>query len=183
MKSLFTSCLVVFLLFLFLCSINGSNLISQSCKEASEHDPNLTYDFCVESLEAVSKNQPPNSLEDLVGMSIRLTKSNGTKIISNITKLLKNKKFDHYVKACLKDCFDLYKDSLLDLEDAVVAFKSKDLDTAGINLSAALDNSVTCEDQFKDKKGVTSPLTKENQIYFQLNVISLAFTQMCHQHF
>ncbi|XP_028230435.1 uncharacterized protein LOC114410688, partial [Glycine soja] len=38
------------------------------------------------------------------------------------------------------------------IDDAVVAFKSKDLDTASINLSATLDNSVTCEDQFKDKK-------------------------------
>ncbi|XP_040870580.1 uncharacterized protein, partial [Glycine max] len=56
------------------------------------------------------------------------------------------------------------------IDDAVVAFKSKDLDTASINLSATLDNSVTCEDQFKDKKGETSsPLTKENNVYFQLN--------------
>ena len=92
--------------------------------------------------------------------------------------------FDQYTKACLKDCFDLYSDSLSALDDAVVAFKSKDLDTASINLSATLDNSVTCEDQFKDKKGETSsPLTKENNVYFQLNVISLAFIQMFRQHY
>nr|KYP37019.1 hypothetical protein KK1_041834 [Cajanus cajan] len=33
----------------------------------------------------------------------------------------------------------------------------------------------TCEDQFKDKKGEKSPLTKENRHCFQLNVISLPF--------
>ena len=97
---------------------------------------------------------------------------------------VKNKTFDQYTKACLKDCFDLYSDSLSALDDAVVAFKSKDLDTASINLSATLDNSVTCEDQFKDKKGETSsPLTMENRVYFQLNVISLAFIQMFRQHY
>ncbi|KAG5042749.1 hypothetical protein JHK87_006664 [Glycine soja] len=54
---------------------------------------------------------------------------------------VKNKTFDQYTKACLKDCFNLYSDSLSALDDVVVAFKSKDLDTAGINLSATLDNS------------------------------------------
>ncbi|XP_061359079.1 putative invertase inhibitor [Gastrolobium bilobum] len=177
--------LVIFILFQFLfqCS-NGSNIIHQSCKEASKNDPNLSYDFCVASLdEAASKNKPPTSLEALVGMSIQLTKSNGTNIISFISKLLKNQTFDQYAKACLQDCFDLYKDSLSSLEDAMVAFKCKDLDTAGIKVSAALDDSVTCEDQFKDKKGEISPLTMENHVYFELNVISLAFIQMFRQHY
>ncbi|KAG4933267.1 hypothetical protein JHK82_047571 [Glycine max] len=175
---------MIFFIFLFQYS-NGSNLILQSCKEASKNDPNLSYDFCVASLEeALSKcHPPPTNLEDLVGMSINLSKSNVTNMVSIISNLLKNKTFDQYTKACLKDCFDLYSDSLSALDDAVVAFKSKDLDTAGINLSASLDNSVTCEDQFKDKKGETSPITKENNVYFQLNVISLAFIQMFRQHY
>ncbi|XP_019430486.1 PREDICTED: putative invertase inhibitor isoform X2 [Lupinus angustifolius] len=175
----FTLSLVLFLLFLFQCSSNDSNLIPQSCKEASNHDPNLSYDFCVSSLEAnISKNNPPTKLEDLVGISIQITKTNGTNIIANILKLLNNQTFSQYTKACLKDCFDLYKGSISTLNDAMVAFKSKDFGTANIKLSAALDTSVTCEDQFKDKKGEVSPLTKENKVYFQLNVISLAFIQM-----
>ncbi|KAK7251839.1 hypothetical protein RIF29_35401 [Crotalaria pallida] len=179
----FTLYLVLFVLFLFQCSSNSSNLIPQSCREASKHDPNLSYDFCVSSLEAnISKNTPPTNLEDLVGMSIEITKSNGTNIISNIVKLLKNQTFDKYAKACLKDCYDLYNDSLSTLEDAMVAFKSKDFGTVNIKLSAAMDGSVTCEDQFKDKKGEVSPLTKENNDFFQLNVMSLVFIEMCHQH-
>ncbi|KAG5028408.1 hypothetical protein JHK87_011922 [Glycine soja] len=93
-------------------------------------------------------------------------------MVSIISNLLENKSFDQYTKACLKDCFDLYSDSLSALDEAVVGFKSKDLDTAAINLSATFDNSVTCEDQFKDKKGETSsPLTMENRVYFQLNEV------------
>lgn len=165
---------------------NGSNLIFKSCNEASKNDPNLSYDFCVASLnEASCKSKShPSKLEDLVGLSIRLTKSNGTNIISIISKHLKNQTHGEYVRACLQDCFDLYNDSLSSLEDAMVAFnESKDFDTANINVSAAMDDSVTCEDQFKEKKGEseTSPLTKENHVYFQLNVISLAFIEMIRQ--
>ncbi|CAJ2635138.1 putative invertase inhibitor [Trifolium pratense] len=164
----------------------GSNLILQSCRDASNNDPNLSYDFCVTSLNEACKNKSqPTKLEDLVNISIQLTKSNGTKIISIISKQLQNQTQDEYVKSCLQDCFDLYNDSLSSLDDALVAFnKSKDLDTAGINVSAALDDSVTCEDQFKERKekNETSPLTKENRVYFQLNVISLSFIQMIHQH-
>ncbi|KAG5035098.1 hypothetical protein JHK87_010008 [Glycine soja] len=103
--------------------------------------------------------------------NFRLVTVTALGLIAKYVRLgVKNKTFDQYTKACLKDCFDLYSDSLSALDDAVVAFKSKDLDTASINLSATLDNSVTCEDQFKDKKGETSsPLTKENNVYFQLN--------------
>ncbi|TKY55528.1 putative invertase inhibitor [Spatholobus suberectus] len=180
----FASYLLIFSIFLFQCS-NGSNLIPQSCKEAAKNDPNLGYDFCAASLEDASSkwHPPPTNLEDLVGMSIQLTKSNGTNMVSIISELLKNKSFDQYAKACLRDCFDLYSDSLSALDDAVVAFKSKDFDTANIKVSASLDCPVTCEDQFNDKKGETSPLTKENHGYFQLNVISLAFIQMFRQHY
>jgi pectinesterase inhibitor-like protein len=118
-------------------------------------------------------------------MSIQLTKSNGTKIISIISKQLQNQTQGEYVKSCLQDCLDLYNESLSSLDDAMVAFnQSKDLDTVGISVSAALDDSVTCEDQFKEKKegNEISPLTKENHVYFQLNVISLCFIQMIRQH-
>jgi pectinesterase inhibitor-like protein len=177
--------IVFSLLFLYQYS-NGSNLILQSCKDASYNDPNLSYDFCVTSLNEAYKNKSqPTKLEDLVNMSIQLTKSNGTKIISIISKQLQNQTQGEYVKSCLQDCLDLYNESLSSLDDAMVAFnQSKDLDTAGISVSAALDDSVTCEDQFKEKKegNEISPLTKENHVYFQLNVISLCFIQMIRQH-
>ncbi|XP_058755247.1 pectinesterase inhibitor 12-like [Vicia villosa] len=169
---------------------NGSksNLIVRSCREASKNDPNLSYDFCVTSLyeSACKEKLHPKKLEDLVSMSIQLTKSNGTNIISIISHDLQNQTHGEYVKACLKDCFDLYNDSLESLDNAMVAFNtSKDLDTANINVSAALDDSVTCEDQFKERKeeNETSPLTQENHVYFQLNVISLSFIQMIRQRY
>ncbi|KAI4327224.1 hypothetical protein L6164_019712 [Bauhinia variegata] len=172
--------LLMLIFLLFQCS-NGSNLIRQSCQEASKGDPNLSYNFCVACLEANPKSRPTR-IEELVDVSIRITKSNTTNIISNISEFLRNQNLSQYAKACLRDCFDLYSDALSELQDAVYAFNSGDLDTANIKVSAALDASVTCEDQFKEKKGETSPLTKDNNIYCQLSAISLAFIQMCHQN-
>ncbi|CAK8562632.1 unnamed protein product [Lathyrus sativus] len=167
---------------------NGSDLIVQSCREASKNDPKLNYDFCVTSLyEAAGKDKlHPEKLEDLVSMSIQLTKSNGTNIVSIISHELQNQTQGEYVKGCLRDCFDLYNDSLESLDEAMVAFNtSKDLDTTNINVSAALHDSVTCEDQFKERKekNETSPLAQENHVYFQLNVISLSFIQMIRQRY
>jgi len=104
-------------------------------------------------------------------------------MVSTISKLLNDTSFDEYAKACLHDCFDFYSDALSDLDDAVDAFKSRDFDTAATRLSASIDSSVTCEDQFKDKEGETSPLTNANQLYFQLNAISLTFIQMIRQDY
>ncbi|RZC19724.1 Mitochondrial arginine transporter BAC1, partial [Glycine soja] len=74
--------------------------------------------------------------------NFRLVTVTALGLIAKYVRLgVKNKTFDQYTKACLKDCFNLYSDSLSALDDVVVAFKSKDLDTAGINLSATLDNS------------------------------------------
>ncbi|KAI4315171.1 hypothetical protein L6164_028012 [Bauhinia variegata] len=163
---------------LFQCS-NGSDFVRQSCWEASKSDPKLSYGFCVACLESIPKSQP-TSIEELVDMTIQITESNTTNIVSIISKLLQNQTFTQHEKACLKDCFHLYSDALSELQDALNAFKSKDLDTANIKVSAVLDACVTCEDQFKDKKGEACPLTNDNNIYFQLNAISLAFIQMCH---
>ncbi|CAI8609474.1 unnamed protein product [Vicia faba] len=181
----FLTYVIISILFLSQYTTNASrsNLIVRSCREASKNDPNLSYEFCVTSLyEAACKTKlQPKKLEDLVSMSIQVTKSNGTNIISIISHDLQNQTHGEHVKACLQDCLNLYNDSLSSLDDAMVAFNtSKDLDTANINVSAALDDSVTCEDQFKERKedNETSPLTQENHVYFQLNVISLSFIQM-----
>ncbi|TKY55529.1 putative invertase inhibitor [Spatholobus suberectus] len=109
---------------------------------------------------------PPTNLEDLVGMSIQLTKSNRTNMVSIVSKLLKNKSFDQYIKSCLQSCFDLYSFSFSTLDGAVVAFKSKDFDTTRVKVSGGLACPITCEDQFNNKKVETSPLKKENRMYF-----------------
>jgi pectinesterase inhibitor-like protein len=83
-------------------------------------------------------------------------------------------------KSCLNDCFQLYMDAVSSLKDAMKALKSRDFATANIEVSSAMDASITCQDGFKERKGQVSPLTKDNQMFFQLTAFSLAFIIMCH---
>ncbi|KAK4260286.1 hypothetical protein QN277_003426 [Acacia crassicarpa] len=155
----------------------GSDLITDSCRDASKRDPkNINFDFCVASLKGKSPS-PPTSLDEVAAMSIQITKSNGTNIVSTISNLLKDSKFSDNAKKFLKDCSDGYSDSLSYLDEAIGSLKSKDFNSANIKVSAALEASVDCEDEFKEGNE-KSPLTEENKVYFELNAMSLAFINM-----
>ncbi|XP_008229513.1 PREDICTED: putative invertase inhibitor [Prunus mume] len=172
--SSFSKIIITFLV-LFHSTIMGSNdLIQLSCKKASQGDPNLSYKFCVSSLEANAKGHSLD-LQELVVISLNLTVANATNINSTISKLLKDKAFDKFAKECLRGCSELYADAIPTLQEALCAFQSKDFAKANIEVSSAMDASSTCEDGFKEKKGEVSPLRKENDVFFQLNAISLAF--------
>ncbi|KAF8380639.1 hypothetical protein HHK36_028129 [Tetracentron sinense] len=167
----------------FLLFINGAIgdplTIGSTCKAASQSDSKLSYDFCVAAL----KSDPKSRTADLKGLgiiSIELSISNATNVVSNIAKLLKDKSIDPFAKTVLEDCLDLYSDAIPTLKEAVGKFNSKDYYQANVDVSSAMDASSTCEDGFKERKGVVSPLTKENHDIFQLTAISLAIIEMFH---
>ncbi|XP_050378305.1 putative invertase inhibitor [Argentina anserina] len=162
------------LIVLFHNTMGFKDLIRLSCKKAAASDPNLSYKFCVSSLEAVPESHGAD-LDQLVAITLNLTISNATSISSTISKLLIDKQFDKYAKDCLQDCLELYSDAVPTLQEAVGAFKAKDYSKANTEVSAAMDASSTCEDGFMEKKGEVYPLKLENDNFCQLNVISLAF--------
>ncbi|KAL5551240.1 hypothetical protein UlMin_001416 [Ulmus minor] len=169
-------------LFLFFvlqfCSLGSSDLIQDTCKKASDNDSNIPNDFCVSTLEANPKSQTATTIEELALSAIDITISNGTSISSTISNLLKNTTVDPFVKSFLQDCSELYSDAVDSLNDAEAAIKIKDFATANSDTSAAMDAPSTCEDGFKEKKGVVSPLTNHNNLFFQSTAIALAFTNM-----
>ncbi|KAL5551239.1 hypothetical protein UlMin_001415 [Ulmus minor] len=169
----------LFLVFVLqFCSLGLSDLIQDSCKKASDNDPNISNDFCVSTLEANPKSQTATTLGELALSAMDITISNGTSISSTISFLLKNSTLDPFVQSCLQDCSKLYSDASDSLFDAEAAITNKDFGTAKSDTSAAMDAPSTCEDGFKEKKGVVSPLTKESNLFFQFTAISLAFLNM-----
>ncbi|KAB2021454.1 hypothetical protein E1A91_D07G144000v1 [Gossypium mustelinum] len=179
MKNSHISCLLFF--YLLLVSAN-SDLIQKSCYEASKGNPaNIKLDFCVSAFEGNPKAKAAYGVADLVLVSIETAIANATAIGSKISKLLDNKRVGMFARNCLKDCSELYSLAGSSLEAGLDAFQAVDYGTANAEISAALDAPVTCEDQFKEKKGLVSPLTKENNNFRQLTAIPLAFMKMVQQ--
>ncbi|GJR75291.1 putative invertase inhibitor [Tanacetum coccineum] len=155
-------------------SINGQNLIYDTCKTSSKQDPNVKLQFCTTSLQAA----PASHCADLNGlgmMSIRLIRYNVTDTRCYIKQLLKNNtKLDPYVKSCLNDCFELYSDAIPESKQAMKSYSAKRYFDANVQISSIMDAATTCEDGFKEKKGAVSPLTKRNDATFQLGAIALS---------
>lgn len=180
LSSIFNIIFLLTMILSFRCSF-GSDFLHSSCKKAAKSDRSFSYNFCVESLKANPKSQTAKSIEELFIVSFELTISNASEVASYVSKLLKDKKFDDYARGCLHVCLELYSDAVYSLKEALRDYiKSKDLSNANVEISAALDASTTCEDGFKERKGLVSPLTKENNFYFQLTAIALTFSSMVH---
>ncbi|XP_062175155.1 putative invertase inhibitor [Alnus glutinosa] len=156
---------------------NGNNLIHKTCKTCAQSDPNLSYAFCVTSLEAVPSSCRAD-LRQLGNISIKLTRHNVTKTRHRITKLLEKKKLEPFVRGCLNDCFELYSDVMPSLKQALKAYKAKRYKDANIAVGSVIDASSTCEDGFTEKEGVVSPLTKTNNDTFQLAAMALSIINL-----
>ncbi|RZC57058.1 hypothetical protein C5167_004359 [Papaver somniferum] len=173
----------IFIVFLVLNSFgHGANgdLISILCKNASTRDPQLKYDFCVASLSANPASKPARDLVELGVISMRTCLKKARSIHSYIAQILEDGKEVPAAKPCLEDCLDLYSDAPDSIPKAVQYFKDKDYSSANIEMSAAMDASVTCEDGFTEvvSQHLISPLTKQDGDFFQLTAISLAITNM-----
>ncbi|KAI3920599.1 hypothetical protein MKW98_020500 [Papaver atlanticum] len=173
----------IFVVFLVLNSFgHGANvdLISDLCKNASTSDPQLKYDFCVASLSANPASKNAHDLLELGIISMQICLQNATSVHSYIAQILEDGKQVPAAKPCLEDCLDLYSDALDSIPKAMQYFMDKDYSSANIEMSAAMDASVTCEDGFKEvvSQHLISPLTKQDGDFFQLTAISLAITNM-----
>ncbi|KAL4325225.1 hypothetical protein GQ457_11G000390 [Hibiscus cannabinus] len=158
---------------------NDTSFIRKTCKKCAQSDPNLSYNFCLTSLQAAPNSHRANDLRQLGKISIKLLGRNLTNSSSYIKELLKNKdKTDPFVRSCLHDCLDLYSDATLTAKQAIRDYRAKRYDDSNIGVSSIMDSSTTCEDGFKEKEGVVSPLTKRNNDTFQLSAISLSIINM-----
>ncbi|GMI75797.1 hypothetical protein like AT5G46940 [Hibiscus trionum] len=154
------------------------SFIRKTCKKCAQSDPNLSYNFCVTSLQAAPNSHLANDLRQLGKISIKLLGRNLTNSRSYIKEFLKKKMMDPFVRSCLRDCLQLYSDASLTAKQAIQDYKAKRYDDSNIDVSSIMDASTTCEDGFKEKEGVVSPLTKRNNDTFLLSAISLSIINM-----
>ncbi|KAL0464287.1 UNVERIFIED_CONTAM: putative invertase inhibitor [Sesamum latifolium] len=156
---------------------DGQSLINSSCKTFSKNDPNIDYNFCTTSLQAAPASQCA-SRQGLGTIAIRLIRYNVTDTRCHIKRLLKNRKWDPYVRQCLSDCLELYSDAIPSVKAAMKHFNARQFDDANIEISSIMEASTTCEDGFKERQGVVSPLSKRNGDTFQLSAVALSVMRM-----
>lgn len=168
---------LVFIIFIGSPLTKATNLVPDTCMKISKSDPNVKYDSCVSTFESDPRSSEA-SLEELAEISFNFSMSKAKSIHSTIGQLLKDPKLDPFAKKALQTCSDLYSGAPDDLQEGLNALKRGDYALANLRASSAVDCGPDCEDAFRDEKGEVSPLTKDNNDYFQLGAISLAFTNL-----
>nr|GMC82519.1 putative invertase inhibitor [Ipomoea batatas] len=158
--------------------VQAQNLINNTCKILAKGDQNIKYGFCATSLQAAPASQCA-TLRGLGIINFRLIRYNVTDTRCRIKHLLREKKaLDPYVKACLGDCLELYSNAIPDIKQAMKDYNAKKFVEANLKVSAVMDAVTTCEDGFKERKGVRSPLTKRNDDAFSLSAMLLSLMNM-----
>ncbi|EOA14340.1 hypothetical protein CARUB_v10027521mg [Capsella rubella] len=157
---------------------SAQTLIQDSCKKAAAKDPLMKYDFCVNSLTEDPQSKTATTLEGLVLASTKNAAAKIMNVKGTVEGSIKAKKYEKVTEAVLNTCLELYDDANDSLTSALSSVKTHDYYTANVYLSAALDDPENCEDAFKERKQLKSPVTTENNVLFQKILIPLAFTNM-----
>ncbi|GAB4838092.1 hypothetical protein Ancab_027623 [Ancistrocladus abbreviatus] len=153
------------------------DLIHNTCNVSSSTDPNIQFSFCVHALQAAPASHCAN-LTQLGTITLRLAQDNASDTRCYIKQMLKrNMSLNPRVRAALKDCLELYSDSMQTLKEAKRDYRAQRLADANIKVSSVIDASDTCEDGFKEV-GVASPLTMRNNFTFQLSSMALSIMNM-----
>ncbi|XP_004145026.1 putative invertase inhibitor [Cucumis sativus] len=159
-------------------TIKTADLIYKTCKKISREDPNVSFNFCLASLKLAANHSRCTDVRHLGLFSIGFLCRNVTSTYHHITKLVRNKKLDPFVKLCLDDCLELYTDAIPTVKQAMKDYKSKRYDDANVAISSVMDAATTCEDGFKERKGVASPLKKRDGDAFELGAIALSIMSL-----
>ncbi|KAG7026060.1 hypothetical protein SDJN02_12558, partial [Cucurbita argyrosperma subsp. argyrosperma] len=157
---------------------NTSSLIYNTCKTSSDQDPNISFNFCLTSLQhGAEHGRGALDLRRLGLISLRLVRRNVSSTRHYIKKLRRNKHLNTLVKSCLTDCLELYSDAIPTLKDARRDYKGRRYFETNLKISSVMDDCSTCEDGFEEE-GVISPLTNRSYNAFELSAIALSIINM-----
>ncbi|XP_042032778.1 putative invertase inhibitor [Salvia splendens] len=152
---------------------SGQSLINliRTCLDSARDDPNIDYAFCTSSLQAATAP----TLQGLNIISITLLQNNITDTRCFIKQLIRNTTPEEpYLRECLSDCLELFSDAIPSAKEAMRHFIMKRYDDANVKISSIMEGATTCEDGFKERKGLVSPLTNRNHHVFELSAITLS---------
>ncbi|KAF4366433.1 hypothetical protein F8388_003671 [Cannabis sativa] len=126
-------------------TITEEDLVSATCKKT------LYFQLCVSSLRSDPQSQT-SDLRGLAVIALNLSIENGVKALSYINNLMSEAAYkgSQLASTDLSDCVDVYSDAIQNLQDSVQALNDMSFDTVQSFVSAAMTDSETCEDGFKE---------------------------------
>nr|UPU96046.1 daylily invertase inhibitor [Hemerocallis fulva] len=132
----------------------------------------ITYDSCVSSLQPDPSSKTA-SYHQLAVISLNLTITNATAVQSKF-ETITGKERDNKTKSLLYNCLDLYTDNVPSLRLAANEAVSKNYTGAAEVVFKFSSMPGACDDKFRDKKGVDSPLMRENLDLMNLALVAHA---------
>lgn len=167
--------LIMITILLLVCGIPAeADLVSETCKHT------LYSQVCESSLRSDPRSQA-SDLGGLAAIALNLSIAHGVHTLSYIHNLKSEaaaNETDLFISGCLSDCLEEYSDAVENLRDATQALNDKSYDTLNSLVTAAMTDSDTCEDGFRERTGYESPLTERNQYFSKLCSNLLAITTL-----
>ncbi|XP_050231221.1 putative invertase inhibitor [Mercurialis annua] len=148
------------------------DIVNRTCKKCAEKSKFINYGFCQTSLQVIPASHATN-LRGIAVIAMELALENATTTVTRVKSLLGTEGFDPFSIGCLEKCLILYGDALVALVDGVADFLTGHYGNAKLRMRTVLEETIKCENSFKEKKGVVSPLSVENFNFLHLSDIAL----------
>ncbi|XP_050215478.1 putative invertase inhibitor [Mercurialis annua] len=146
------------------------DLISTACSHT------LYYEICISSLNSDPRTKTAD-LQELANVALNLTISYGQETLAHITDLKSTARGNDTVSSCLGDCMEVFSDAVEELNEAIDALRIKSLENVKTFVSAAMTDSDTCDEGFKEI-GFVSPVSDKTLYFSKLCSIFLAIVNL-----
>ncbi|KDP28269.1 hypothetical protein JCGZ_14040 [Jatropha curcas] len=91
-------------------------------------------------------------------MEMQALRKGFEKAIAKADSLNEDPSTSEMIRSCIDTCLEIYDTALYDLDDALEAVSSHDIDKLKTFLSATVSDISTCEEAFQEEPGAESPL-------------------------
>ncbi|CAA7046863.1 unnamed protein product [Microthlaspi erraticum] len=159
----------------------ANSLIQDSCKKASKFEEPHYYNLCITSIKQNPESQKARNIDELTVIGVKNAISNMTNVKGIVEKILKERKYKSRLsEKLLRDCSKLYSEGNDFLTKSLKYINSRNYQEVDNSIAKAGTVPRTCEMGFNGDNNQTSPVTKDNDVLFEVVTIPRSFNHDAH---